>query len=118
MSTATAPVICAFHISPASVKDYSIDVSRQLQDATGTVVDSVASVEWLVDPNTDIQLTNGFISGNTIGFFAGSAKVGQAYRVTARVTTNSNPPRVFEEPILLACIEKAGRDAQVALTVP
>ena len=117
-SSATFPVLCAFHISPESDKDYTIDVTRQLFDSTGTVADSVASIDWMVDPNQDLQLHSPSVAGGKITVFARNGKIGNAYRVTARVTTNSSPPRKFEVPMLLACIEKAGQNAQVGVSYP
>ena len=118
MSKATSPVSCAFHISPNSDKDYTIDVTKQLFDATGVVADAVAAVDWYVDPNTDIQLHTPSVAGGNITVFARNCKAGQAYRVTAFVTTSSTPPRKFEVAILLACYEKRGTDAGLAVSYP
>ena len=88
-----------------------LDYSRDWSDWLAEVGDSIASVlhvittkEGLAAPELT-QHDSGFTGTRTVVWLAGG-NVHTTYRVTARITTNSTPPRTDDRSIFVKVVQR------------
>ena len=89
---------------PDATLDYSFDWAAWL----AAVGDSIASVEFLVDPSLTIENVSHDATTATAWLSGGVAPATGAntLRVTCRITTTNTPPRIDDRSVFLKIVER------------
>ena len=93
------PVQCAWWLGLNEKKDFSVDVSNEVQAG-----ETISSVNFTADPD-DLTLENETFSGNLCTVTASAPKAAQFYSLTLLVTTGIG--KAFEVPLGIAGIDKS-----------
>lgn len=107
MSVRQYPVQAAWHLGEAEIKDFSVDVSNEVQEG-----EAVTNLTVLVDglPSTDpsVELTVGNPISDTTGLIwsvqLSTPTAGTYYNVTYRFQTGIG--KIFDIPLLIAGVDK------------
>lgn len=87
-----------FQKDPDAQLDYIIDWSSWLNG------DSIVLSSWIV-PSGITLVDESFTNSNSTIWLSGGT-IGQRYRVTNRITTNTSPPRIDDRSIIIAIRDK------------